>query len=449
MNKRLAPAAVFGLALAVLGALPAAAWAQAAPPPSVRSADFIVAMVNSEPITNAQVQATRARLLREAQARNTPLPSASALTEQALQLLIEETFQLQQAKDLGIKISDEEVQQAEANMAAGNQVSVQEFRARLAREGVSPSALREQLTQQMTLMRLREREVEARLRISDTDIQQYLREQRTQDSPPEINLAMILIAVPENADAASVERLQKQAQDLAARARRGENFAALAQAHSQAMDRGARGGEMGLRPVDRYPELFVQAVGNLPTGGIANPVRSGAGFHILKVLERRASSSTASLTQTRTRHILLRTGPQLSTPQAQAQLQQLREQIQSGRLDFAQAARQYSQDGSASEGGELGWARPGQFVPEFEQVMNRLEPGQLSAPLVSRFGVHLLEVLERRQVPVSERELREMARAALREQRLEETYERWLADLRANTYIEMREPPQVRPLPSR
>lgn len=420
--------------------------AQTNPSSTPRAADFIVALVNSEPVTNAQVQSIRARLVREAQNRNLPMPSAAELTDQALKILIEETVLMQQAKELGIKVGEEEVDQAEANLAANNQVSVAVFRQRLEREGISQTAFREQILQQMTLQRLREREVESRLRISDTDIQQFLREQRTQDNVPEINLAMILIAVPDNADPATVERLQKQAADIAQNARQGGDFAALAKAHSQAMDRGARGGEMGLRPVDRYPELFVQAVGNMPVSGIAGPIRSGAGFHILKVLERRASNATPSLTQTRSRHILLRPGPSLSNEQALAELNALRTQIEAGQISFAQAARQRSQDGSAEQGGELGWARPGQFVPEFEQAMNRLQPGQISPPVVSRFGVHLVEVLERRQVPVTEREQRDMARAALREQRLEETYERWLAETRANAYIEMRDPPQVRPL---
>ena len=211
--------------------------------------------------------------------------------------------------------------------------------------------------------------------------------------------------------------------------------------------KGAKGGEMGLRSADRYPELFVQATDKLRVNDIAGPVRSGAGFHILKLLERKDPPPVGlTITQTRARHILLRPSPQLSRDQAVARLQDVRRQIAAGQTSFARAAQALSQDGSAPQGGDLGWVNPGQFVPEFEQVMNRLQPGQISDPLVSRFGVHILEVIERRQVAVPEKEQRDLARASLREKRLDEAYERWVEDVRGRAYVELREPPQVLPV---
>ena len=412
-------------------------------------ADFIVAVVNSEPVTNREVQARRARLLREFAARGGALPSAEALTRQALELLIHERAQLMQAQEQGIKIDDEQVDQAEANLAANSQLGLQAFRARMAQEGYTPELLRQQLREQLTLARLREREVDARIRISDSEINQYLSGQtQGNDTAPDIHIAQILLAVPEGASDAEVSAIQARAREIAQRARQGENFAQLAKAHSQASDKGANGGEMGLKSAERYPPLFVEAVRTLQPQGVSEPVRSGAGFHVLKLLERRQQAPTMTVVQTRARHILLRPSAELSREQAVAKLREARQQIQDGRMSFARVAQGLSQDASAAQGGDLGWVSPGQFVPEFEQVMNRLPPNQVSEPLVSRFGVHILEVTERRRVAVPENEQRELARAVLREQKLDETYERWTDEVRGRAYVEMREPPEVLPLPT-
>jgi peptidyl-prolyl cis-trans isomerase SurA len=221
----------------------------------------------------------------------------------------------------------------------------------------------------------------------------------------------------------------------------GESFAELAKTFSQSTDRGDNGGEMGLRPTDRYPELFLEATRTLRTGEVAAPVRSGAGFHVLKVLERR-QSTTLLVTQTRARHILLRPSTQWSQEQAVGKLTEVRQAVVSGKADFAVVARELSQDGSAQQGGDLGWANPGMFVPEFEQVMNRLRPGQVAEPLVSRFGVHLIEVTDRRSAPLSDQEQRTLARRALREKKLDEAYATWVEDIRGRAFVEMREPPQ-------
>jgi peptidyl-prolyl cis-trans isomerase SurA len=198
---------------------------------------------------------------------------------------------------------------------------------------------------------------------------------------------------------------------------------------------------MGLRPADRYPDLFIDATRNLKSGEVAAPVRSDAGFHVLKVLERR-QINTLVVTQTRARHILLRPSAQLSQAQAVAKLADVRRAVVSGKADFAEQARQMSQDGSAQQGGDLGWANPGMFVPEFEEVMNRLRPGQVAEPLVSRFGVHLIEVTDRRNAPMTDQEQRNLARNVLREKKIEEAYGAWVQDIRSRAYVEMREPPQ-------
>ncbi len=413
------------------------AWAQTSVP---RPADFIVAVVNSEPITNQEVQALRKRMSK--------LPSGNAaadLTRQALEQLINEKAQLQQARDNGIKIEEEAIDQAELNVAANSQVTRDELRKNLAKEGLTVKAFRDQLRDQLMLTRVREREVEGRVRVSDREIEQYLQEQIQAQGgqvPTELNLGMILIAVPETSSEAQIKALQDRADDVARRARSGENFADLAKNFSQAIDKGANGGAMGLRPADRYPELFLNATRNLRVGGTSAVIRSGAGFHILKVIERKQGQATLMVPQTRARHILLRPTAQMPQAQVVARLKDIRQSIVSGKADFAAVARQISQDGSAAQGGDLGWANPGMFVPEFEQVMNGLRPGQVGEPLVSRFGVHLIEVTDRRSAPVSEQDQRTIARSALREKKLEEAYTSWVDDVRSRAYVEMREPPQ-------
>ena len=434
-----------GMIASFLVALIGPGLAQAQTHLKSRPVDYIVAVVNSEPITNNEVKNLKLRLEKQLQP-GVAAPSAQVLTQQALNQLINEKAQLQQARDNGIRIDDAEIDQTELNIARQNQVSKEELYKRIISEGLSVSAFREQLRTQLMVSRLRERDVDNRARISDTDVEQFIQSQQAGKpvvSPPvDINLAMILIAVPENSSEQEAAELKIKAQQIVQRAKRGESFAALAQAFSQAPDKGANGGEMGLRTVDRYPTLFIDSTQNLNKGEVSEPVRSGAGFHILKVLDKKQSEmSNTLILQTRARHILLRTGSELSEAAARNRLVTYKQRVQTG-TDFADLARQFSQDGSASAGGDLGWASPGQFVPEFEEVMARLQPGQISDPLISRFGAHLIQVMERREVPLSVREQREMIRTQLREKKIEELYSAWVEELRGRAYVELRDPPQ-------
>jgi peptidyl-prolyl cis-trans isomerase SurA len=257
----------------------------------------------------------------------------------------------------------------------------------------------------------------------------------------QLNLAHVLVLVPENADSARVTELQARAQQVADRARAGGDFAALAREFSDAPEK-VNGGEFGLRPADRLPGLFVESTRALRPGEIAGPVRSPAGFHVLKLLEKRqAGLPDVVVTQTRASHILLRVSPSLTAQAAAERLGQYRQQIVSGAATFANLAREHSQDGSARDGGDLGWASPGQFVPEFEEVMNSLKPGDISQPLVSRFGVHLIQVTERRDQQLSQREQREIVRGLLRERKSAEALSTWLQDVRGRAFVEYREAP--------
>ncbi|MDR6854325.1 peptidylprolyl isomerase [Variovorax guangxiensis] len=426
-----------------LAPAPAAPRAAPAAPTAQRSAEYIVALVNSEPITNNEVQTRVERLMKEnAEAQRVP---RAELTRLVLERLIAERTQLQAAKEVGIKVDELAIDQAEQTVARQNQMSLTELRSRVAAEGISPQAFRNDLRDQLLLTRLRDREIEAKVKISDVEVDQFMREQRNGANAavaPNLNLAQVLVAVPENATEAQIATLQQRAQGVAQRARAGEDFAKLAQEFSDSPDR-ANGGVLGMRSADRYPSLFVEATQSTAVNGIAGPIRSGAGFHVLKVLAKsQPGSADAVVTQTQVRHILLRNDAKRTTAQAVAQLAEFKDRIQKGTADFAGLARDNSQDGSAKEGGDLGWSRPGQFVPEFEEAMNRLAPGQISDPVVSRFGVHLIQVVARRDAKLSQAEQREAARGVLREKKLEEAYETWAQELRTRAYVEYREAPQ-------
>lgn len=407
-----------------------------------RPADFIVAVVNSEPITNGEVRIEAARLAQQlAQARQ-PQPGNAELMRLVLDRMIGDKAQLQLARDMGIRIDDTAVDQAELTVAQQNRIDVPTLRRRLTADGLGLAQFREQLRDQLLVTRVREREVDARVRVSDAEVDQFLRDPAAAigNTPAEINIAQILVAVPESATPAQVAALQAKAQSALVRARASEDFAGLARELSDSPDR-ANGGQMGMRGPDRLPPLFLDATANLADGAVTDVVRSGAGFHILKVIEKRAAGAM-TVTQTHARHILLRPSVQMNEVQARDKLNDMKRRIQAGQADFATLARESSQDGSAPQGGDLGWANPGQFVPEFEAVLNNLAPGQIADPLISRFGMHLIQLLERRTVPLGVREQREVVRNQLREKKLDTAYAAWAQDVRGRAYVEMREAPQ-------
>lgn len=406
-------------------------------------ADFIVAVVNSEPITNSEVNRELQRIRQQLAEQRGAQMDPREMARQVLERLIAEKVQLQLAQESGIRIDDAAIDQAEQNIARQNQIEVAELHRRLAADGLVLSQFRAQLRDQITLTRLRERDVDPRVRVSDLEVDQYLREQQNPNLDPaslEINLSQVLIAVPETATPVQIAALEARAQRVLARARAGEDFVALVREFSDASD-SANAGQLGLRTADRYPPLFLEATQSLGVGDVSGLVRSGAGFHVLKVLEKKSVGMPAMVvTQTRARHILLRVSPQLSETAARTRLNDYRKSILAGQADFETLARAHSQDGSAAQGGDLGWANPGMFVPEFEEVMNRLAPSQISDPLVSRFGVHLIQLMERRKMALSPREQRETVRAKLREKKLDEAYATWARDLRGRAYVELREP---------
>ena len=427
---------------------PAAAASSAAPKGAprgraqVRAGDYIVAVVNDESVTANELTQQIAKTRDEAQQKGGPQPSDGELRKVALDALIEQRVLVTYARDNGVKVDDGEVDRAISNIAQANTLTLPGLRERLRQQGLDYTTFRSGLRDQILIERIREREVVSHIRVTDSEIADYIAKLRNGKGSggPQVNIAQILITVPDGAAADVVAQRQARAEQALARVTNGEPFEQVAREMSEDANK-ARGGEMGARPMDRYPDLFANAVQNLNVGQATSQlVRSGAGFHVLKVLSR-GEDNGLSITQTRVRHILLRPSAELSADAVERRMQEMRQQILDGAKRFEDLARQYSEDGSAADGGDLGWASPGQFVPEFEDAMNKLPTGGVSPPVRSRFGIHLIQVLDRRETTIEPKQLREQAVNALREQKFEPAYQEWVADLRAKAFIEYREPP--------
>ncbi len=417
------------------------ATAQSSPLRGPRNADWIAAVVNQESVTAGEVERRIERARIEAQRTGQALPADAELRQLALDALIDERAMITTARESGMRVDEGEIDRAVQNIALQNQLTPEVLRQRLAAEGIDYGRFRANLRDQIMIERLREREVYQRIRVSDDDIDKHLDEQRRAlNADAETNIAQILVTVPEGASPDVLAQRRARAEGALARVRGGEDFGKVAQELSEDGNR-ERGGVIGLRPASRLPDLFVEHTRGLKNGEIAPTLaRSGAGFHVLRVIERK-ETPLGQITQTRARHVLLRTSAQLNAQTASRRLAEYKRQIESGSVTFEDIARQFSEDGSAAGGGDLGWSSPGQMVPEFETAMNALALNGMSDPVVSRFGVHLIQVLERRTTTLEPKQLREQARNVLREQRFEQAYLDWAKELRSRAYVELREPP--------
>lgn len=404
--------------------------------PEPIEADRIVAVVGEEAITYYDLQSRLAAALKQLQRQGTPLPPQDVLERQMLERLIMERVQLQYARDTGLRIDDNQLDQAIWRIAANNKLTPQQFRAVLEKDGVPYAQFREDIRNEMVTVRLREREVDSKLVISDGEIDNYLANQAANGGGEEVKLAHILLRAPESASPEQLQKLRARGEQALARARAGENFAELTAAYSDAPD-ALQGGDLGWRTLDRLPTLYAEAGAKLEPGGVSDLLRSSAGFHILKLIDKRGGSGPASIQQTHARHILIRLNEVVSEAEARRKLESVRERIANG-VDFAEQARLYSQDGSAAKGGDLGWLSPGDTVPEFERAMNALKVGEVSQVVQSPFGMHLIQVQERRERDVSAERQRAVARQALRDRKLDEAYQDWLRQLRDRSYVDNR-----------
>jgi peptidyl-prolyl cis-trans isomerase SurA len=419
---------------ALLIALPLAAQAQ-----RVNLVDRIVAVINKEIITYSELNRATAAAQRELRRQGAQPPEREVLERQMLERLIMDKAQLQLARDTGIRIDDLQLDRSVQRLAEQNKMTLSEFRRALERDGVVFDAFREDLREQIILNRLREREVDDKIQVSDNEVEQFLKESGAQGGErAEFNVAHILVRLPEQATPERIEAARAKAEKARAEARASGDFAAVAASYSDAPD-ALRGGALGWRTQDRVPELFVAELLKLKPGEVSEVLRSSAGFHVIKLVDRRgATVDSAPVVQTRLRHILIRPSDAVSESEARRRLLDLRERIVSGRAEFAELARVHSDDATAARGGELDWIYPGDTVPEFERAYRDLPIGEVSQPVRTAFGYHLIQVLERRSAEMSPERQRLQARQALRERKADEAYQEWLRQLRDQSYVELR-----------
>ena len=400
-------------------------------------ADRIVAVVNDEVITLHELRARLDLALNQLKRQGTPLPPRDVLEQQMLERLVMDKVQLQHARDTGLRVDDAQLDQALQRIAANNKMSLSQFREALQKDGVVFAKFREEIRDEITIARIREREVESKIAISEGEIDNYLSGDLAKDgSGEEYEVAHILLRAPESASPEQIQKLKAKAEQVFERLGKGEDFGQLAAAYSDAPD-GLKGGSLGVRPLDRLPAIFSEVVVKLKVGEVGPMLRSPNGFHIVKLVSKSGGAAMPPVQQTHVRHILIKVNEVVSESDAKHKLEGLYERIKNG-AKFAELARLFSQDGSASKGGDLGWIYPGDTVPEFERVMNQLQPGELSKPVLSPFGFHLIEVLERRVQEVSTERQRVAARQALRDRKMDEAYQDWLRQARDRAYVELR-----------
>jgi len=399
--------------------------------------DRIVAVVNKEVITQFELNDRIERAQKELQRRGTSSVGRAELEHQVLERMIVEKVQLQFARDSGMRVDDLELDRTVNRVAEGNKLSLTEFRQRLEGDSIPFDKFRDELRNEILLSRLRDREVTSKLTVSEGEIDNLLLEQsEKKEAGAEYNVAHILIRVPEQATPPQVEARRARAEEVVKRLKEGTEFAQLAATYSDSPD-ALQGGVIGWRAQQRLPELFVEALAGLKPGGVSGVFRSPAGFHVVKLLDTRGAGTPLLVEQAHVRHILVRTNDLVSEDEAKRKLLGLRERIVNG-VDFAELARLNSDDGSASRGGDLGWVYPGDTVAEFERAFTDLKPMEVSQPVKTPFGWHLIQVLERRTADLSYDRRRVEARKALLDRKGDEAYQEWLRQLRDRAYVELR-----------
>ncbi|CAB3920021.1 Chaperone SurA [Achromobacter mucicolens] len=477
-------------------AAPAAQKQDAPAPKGEQFVDGIAAIVDKDVITLRELRDASQRVAGELKSRGIQVPDDQTLQHQVLQRLIMERVQRHEADRLGIRVDDKQIDTAIQAIASRNKITVQQLRQELEKSGTTWENYRKSLRDEIRSDRLRQRAVDSTIVISDAEVDAFLKDQRRNPAfgaaPPQAAqaqpqvqpqsapeqaaapagpmlyaLAQILVRVPEGSSPDQLALLRKKAEGLLARAKRGDDFASLAAASSDGPE-ALQGGVMGVRPLDGWPDLFVKAINNLQKGQVSQLIQSGNGFHIIKLMDRgtaqpapgrtarapapqaapqpapqpaareQAPQGPTQVVQTRARHILIKTSTVMSDDLARQRLEQVRQRLVNGAATFEEMARQYSQDASAPQGGELGWLNPGETVPPFEAAMNALQPGEISQPVQSPFGWHLIQVEERREHDATDDLARMRARQTLFERRAQPAFEDWLEQLRAQAYVDNR-----------
>ena len=434
---------VRSLFVVMLGLAAAAASAQPSPPvpsaapPRVIAIDRVIAVVNDEAITQYELDDARRVVVQQLKQQNVQQPAADVLDKQVLERLITERALLQHAKDSGIKVDDTQVERAIQRIAEDNKLTLDGLRQALAREGVAYVRYREDVRSEIVMQRLREREVDARITVSDAEVENYLATIKAQSGgEAEYRLAHILVLVPEQANAEQIEAKRRRAEEALKNIRGGTDFGQVAAGFSDASD-ALSGGNLGWRPGARLPTVFAETVRGMKAGDVSPVLRSAAGFHIVKLIERRSRNEPALVDQTHVRHILIRVNEITSEAEGKAKIDRLKDRLDGG-AKFEDMAKLNSEDASSAKGGDLGWLGPDDVVPAFEQAMSKLTVNQVSAPVRTPFGWHLIEVLGRRKQDVSADRERTQAQLAIRQRKSDEAFQDWVRQTRDRAYVEVR-----------
>lgn len=399
--------------------------------------DRIVAVVNEGVITQHQLDARTRSATAQLHRQKVQLPPPDVLKRQVLDQMITERAQVQQAKEAGVRVEDNELSQALDRIAANQKMSTNQLRQVIEKDGMTWTDFREGIRDQMMVARIREREVDAKIIVTPGEVDNFLANQSATGAGEEVHLAHIVIRIPEGASPETLQKLRAKAMAIDEQAKAGKDFAQLAAANSESND-AMQGGDLGFRPVDSLPQVMSSAVANLKPGQVSDVVRSPSGFHIVKLLGRRGGGGAApQVQQTHARHILIKVTEITSESEAKQKITLVHQRLKAGE-DFAALAKLYSQDGSAQKGGDLGWLYPGDTVQPFDQAMNALKIGEISNPVQTQFGFHIIQVLERRTTDVSQDRQRQRAMGALRQRKMEDANLEWIRQVRDRAYVEIR-----------
>ncbi|EGP6410330.1 peptidylprolyl isomerase SurA [Salmonella enterica] len=400
--------------------------------------DKVAAVVNNGVVLESDVDGLMQSVKLNAGQAGQQLPDDATLRHQILERLIMDQIILQMGQKMGVKITDEQLDQAIANIAKQNNMTMDQMRSRLAYDGLNYSTYRNQIRKEMIISEVRNNEVRRRITVLPQEVDALAKQIGTQnDASTELNLSHILIALPENPTSEQVNDAQRQAESIVEEARNGADFGKLAITYS-ADQQALKGGQMGWGRIQELPGIFAQALSTAKKGDIVGPIRSGVGFHILKVNDLRGQSQSISVTEVHARHILLKPSPIMNDQQARLKLEEIAADIKSGKTTFAAAAKEYSQDpGSANQGGDLGWATPDIFDPAFRDALTKLHKGQISAPVHSSFGWHLIELLDTRKVDKTDAAQKDRAYRMLMNRKLSEEAATWMQEQRASAYVKI------------
>ncbi|ELI3784998.1 peptidylprolyl isomerase SurA [Salmonella enterica] len=400
--------------------------------------DKVAAVVNNGVVLESDVDGLMQSVKLNAGQAGQQLPDDATLRHQILERLIMDQIILQMGQKMGVKITDEQLDQAIANIAKQNNMTMDQMRSRLAYDGLNYSTYRNQIRKEMIISEVRNNEVRRRITVLLQEVDALAKQIGTQnDASTELNLSHILIALPENPTSEQVNDAQRQAESIVEEARNGADFGKLAITYS-ADQQALKGGQMGWSRIQELPGIFAQALSTAKKGDIVGPIRSGVGFHILKVNDLRGQSQSISVTEVHARHILLKPSPIMNDQQARLKLEEIAADIKSGKTTFAAAAKEYSQDpGSANQGGDLGWATPDIFDPAFRDALTKLHKGQISAPVHSSFGWHLIELLDTRKVDKTDAAQKDRAYRMLMNRKFSEEAATWMQEQRASAYVKI------------